>query len=67
MFGDISLMSGAHGGILDLGSTAWLGTEFRGERCMETQNSARRSLAYNPAKRSVLLQVSQLPHLSLDL
>lgn len=34
---------------------------------METQNSARRNLAYNPAKSSVLLQVSQLAHLNLDL
>lgn len=57
----------AHGGALDLGSTAWLGTESRGESCMETQNSARRSLDDNPAKRSVLLQVSHLAHFNLDL
>lgn len=67
MFGDISVMSEARGRILVLGSTAWLGTEGRGESCMETQNSARRNLAYNPAKTSVLLQVSQLAHLNLDL
>lgn len=65
MFGAISLVSGYHGG-MNTGH-AWLGSEGRGESCMETQNSARGSLANNPAKRSVLLQVSQLARLNPDL